>query len=213
MEGYKGGHRVSILVCMARVIIGVDEAGRGPLAGPVAVGIVAVMSRFNLDMVFPGLKDSKKLSEKKREEIYAKMQILVKSKRLAFIVVFSSHRVIDKKGITKAVARSVNLGLRKLAPKHHTVEVLLDGLLKAPKEYKQKTIIRGDESEPVISLASIAAKVERDWFMKKISKKYPEYFFEQHKGYGTKKHFAAINKFGLCDIHRRSYCKNIKTGA
>ena len=197
---------------MARVIIGVDEAGRGPLAGPVAVGIVAVMSRFNLEMVFPGLKDSKKLSEKKREEIYAKMQILVKSKRLVFIVVFSSHRVIDKKGITKAVARSVNLGLRKLAPKHHTVEVLLDGLLKAPKEYKQKTIIRGDESERVISLASIAAKVERDWFMKKISKKYPGYFFEQHKGYGTKKHFAAINKFGLCDIHRRTYCGNIKTG-
>jgi len=191
---------------MARVIIGVDEAGRGPLAGPVAVGVVAISARLNLGRMFPGLKDSKKLSEKKREEIYAKMQVLVKSKRLAFIVVFSSHTVIDKKGITKAVARSVNLGVRKLEPKHHGVEVLLDGLLKAPKEYKQKTIIRGDESEPVISLASIAAKVERDWFMKKVSKKHPGYNFEQHKGYGTKKHFAAINKFGLCDIHRRTYC-------
>ena len=206
VEGYKGGHRVSILVCMARVIIGVDEAGRGPLAGPVAVGVVAISPRFDLVRMFPGLKDSKKLSEKKREEIYAKMQVLVKLKRLAFIVVFSSHSAIDKNGITKAVAHSVNLGVRKLAPKHHRVEVLLDGLLKAPKEYKQKTIIRGDESEPIISLASIAAKVERDWFMKKVSKKHPGYFFEQHKGYGTKKHFAAINKFGLCDIHRRTYC-------
>ena len=194
---------------MARVIIGVDEAGRGPLAGPVAVGVVAVSTRFDLVEHFPGLDDSKKLSEKKREEIYAKMQILVKSKRLAFIVVFSSHSAIDKKGITKAVARSVNLGVRKLAPNHHIVEVLLDGLLKAPKEYKQKTIIRGDESEPVIALASVAAKVERDWFMKKVSKKHPEYDFAQHKGYGTKKHFAAINQFGLCDIHRRTYC-NIK---
>lgn len=198
---------------MVRVIIGVDEAGRGPLAGPVAVGIVAVSPRLNLGRIFPGLKDSKKLSEKKREEIYAKMQVLSKSKRLQYIVVFSSHSVIDKKGITKAVARAVNFGVKKLAPEHRTAEVLLDGLLKAPKEYAQKTIIRGDESEPVISLASIAAKVERDWFMQKVSKKYPEYGFEQHKGYGTRKHFAAINKFGFCSIHRRSYCKNIKTGA
>jgi len=187
-------------------IIGVDEAGRGPLAGPVAVGVVAISPRLNLGRMFPGLKDSKKLSEKKREEIYAKIRVLSKSKRLRYIVVFSSHSVIDNKGITKAVARSVNLGVRTLAPKHHRVEVLLDGLLKAPKEYRQKTIIRGDESEPVISLASIAAKVERDWFMKRVSKKYPGYNFEQHKGYGTKKHFAAINKFGLCDIHRKTYC-------
>lgn len=198
---------------MARVIIGVDEAGRGPLAGPVAVGVVAVAATFDFARHFPGLKDSKKLSEKKREEIYAKMQVLVKSKRLAFIVVFSSHRVIDKKGITKSVAHAINFGVRKLAPKHRTVEVLLDGLLRAPKEYRQKTIIRGDESQPEISLASVAAKVERDRFMKRISKKYPEYDFAQHKGYGTKKHVAAIGEFGLCDIHRHSYCKNIETGA
>ena len=191
---------------MEEFIIGVDEAGRGPLAGPVAVGVVAISPRLNLGRMFPGLKDSKKLSEKKREEIYAKIRVLSKSKRLRYIVVFSSHSVIDNKGITKAVARSVNLGVRTLAPKHHRVEVLLDGLLKAPKEYRQKTIIRGDESEPVISLASIAAKVERDWFMKKVSKKHPGYFFEQHKGYGTRKHLIAINKFGLCDIHRKTYC-------
>lgn len=190
---------------MARLIIGVDEAGRGPLAGPVAVGVVAVSPRLNLGRMFPGLKDSKKLSEKKREEIYAKMQVLVKLKRLAFIVVFSSHRVIDKKGITKSVARAVRFGVRTLAPKHSTVEVLLDGLLKAPNEYKQKTIIRGDESEPVISLASIAAKVERDWFMKKISKKYPAYDFARHKGYGTLEHRRAIKRYGLSDIHRRTY--------
>lgn len=198
---------------MARVIIGVDEAGRGPLAGPVAVGVVAVAERFDFARHFPGLKDSKKLSEKKREEIYAKMQVLVKSKRLAFIVVFSSHRVIDKKGITKSVARAVRFGVRTLAPKHHAVEVLLDGLLRAPKEYRQKTIIRGDESQPEISLASVAAKVERDRFMKRISKKYPEYDFARHKGYGTKKHMASINKFGLCDIHRRTYCKMVENKA
>ena len=191
---------------MEEFIIGVDEAGRGPLAGPVAVGVVAISPRLNLGRMFPGLKDSKKLSEKKREEIYAKIRVLSKSKRLRYIVVFSSHSVIDNKGITKAVARSVNLGVRTLAPKHHRVEVLLDGLLKAPKEYRQKTIIRGDESEPVISLASIAAKVERDWFMKKVSKKHPGYFFEQHKGYGARKHLIAINKLGLCNIHRKTYC-------
>ena len=86
---------------------------------------------------------------------------------------------------------------------------MLDGLLHAPEEYVQKTIIRGDVTEPIISLASIAAKVERDRLMKKLAKKYPQYGFEVHKGDGTKKHRQAIVRFGLCDIHRQTFCKKL----
>ncbi len=212
VEGYKAGHVLSILVCMTRVIIGVDEAGRGPLAGPVAVGVVAVMSRFNLAKAFPGLDDSKKLSPKKREELYTEAVGRARAGELTFCVRFSGNAYIDRFGITRAVRRGVWSGVRALAPDPAGTKVFLDGLLMAPPEYKQETIIGGDALVPVISLASIMAKVERDWFMKKISKKYPEYGFEQHKGYGTKKHFAAIDKFGLCAIHRHTYCGALKSG-
>jgi ribonuclease HII len=194
---------------MQHWIIGVDEAGRGPLAGPVAVGIVMVRSGFNIKKHFPGVADSKQLSEKKREEIYEFLCVHKKAGDVSFCVRFASNTYIDEHGITRAVHNSIYKGVRTLAPSPKGVRIVLDGLLHAPEEYKQKTIVRGDVTEPVISLASIAAKVERDRLMKKLAKKYPNYAFEVHKGYGTAKHRKAIKRFGLSKIHRRSFCKNL----
>lgn len=191
---------------MKKILIGVDEAGRGPLAGPVAVGIVAVPKRFNIRKAFPGVGDSKALTEKKREELYEVAVGLKKAGTITFCVRFASASVIDSIGISKAVRKSVWSGVLKLAPEADTAHVLLDGLLSAPPEYLQKTIIKGDATEPVISLASIIAKVSRDRLMHRLAKEYPEYGFEVHKGYGTKKHLDAISKFGLSEIHRRTYC-------
>lgn len=199
-----------------KYVIGVDEAGRGPLAGPVAVGVVKVPLGFNLRKHFPGVNDSKQLSEQKREELYELILQFARVGKLEFCVRFASAETIDSIGITKAVQRSIYSGVRSLAPEPKGVEILLDGLLHAPKEYKQKTIVRGDESQPIISLASIVAKVRRDRLMKQLAKKYPEYALEVHKGYGTSKHRALIKQFGLSSIHRRTYCKAVdhlvKTG-
>lgn len=186
-------------------IIGVDEAGRGPLAGPVAVGVVRVAADFDIRAAFPGVNDSKQLSERLREEIYEEMLLRTQAGDISFCIRFSSARSIDRIGITLAVRRGVYSGIRALAPEPGSVWVLLDGLLHAPEGYEQETIIRGDALEPAISLASIAAKVERDHMMHKFSMKYPGYGFESHKGYGTKKHYKAIQKLGLLDIHRRSF--------
>ena len=182
--------------------VGVDEAGRGPIAGPVAVGVVMVPAGFNIQKHFPGVADSKKLTPKKREALY---QLLQKNKTLRYIVVFASANVIDKIGITKAVRQCVWKGVKKLSPKTAGVKVLLDGLLVAPPEYTQKTIIRGDATEPIISLASISAKVLRDRQMVRFVKKFPGYGFEVHKGYGTKAHYQAIHRLGACPLHRTTY--------
>ncbi len=206
MEVHKLLHVLSILVRMQNVIIGVDEAGRGPLAGPVAVGLVRVPYGFSIKKHFPGVADSKQLSEDTREELYERLTWYQKSGEVAFVVRLSSAYLIDTIGITKAVRRCIYSGVRSLAPTTNSVQILLDGLLHAPEEYTQKTIIRGDESEPIISLASIAAKVRRDRLMKRLAKEFPEYGFDVHKGYGTKKHREAITKFGLCSIHRQSFC-------
>lgn len=200
------------LVYMAKFLIGVDEAGRGPLAGPVAIGLVAAPASFAIEEMFPGVGDSKILTPKKREEIYALLQSFANMGALRYTVLFSSSTTIDRIGISKAVSRAVHKGVRSLAPDPTGFKVLLDGLLRAPEEYAQETIIRGDATEPIISLASIAAKVERDRFMQKVSKQFPKYNFETHKGYGTKMHRKAIQKFGMCDIHRRSYCRNVLAG-
>jgi ribonuclease HII len=188
-------------------VIGVDEAGRGPLAGPVAVGLVMAKATFNIKKHFPGVADSKQLSEKKREEIYTLLLARKKAGDVSFCVRFASNTYIDERGITCAVHNSIYKGVRTLAPSSKGVRIVLDGLLHAPEEYKQETIVRGDVTEPIISLASIAAKVERDRLMKKLAKKYPNYGLEVHKGYGTLKHRKAIKRFGLSGIHRRTFCK------
>lgn len=187
-------------------IVGVDETGRGPVAGPVAVGVV-VMSPVELKK-WGRVNDSKKQSQKNREEIFKRIKKSAKARNLKYAVSFGSARMIDEKGITSAIRDSMAKALKSLKIDPKCAKVLLDGSLYAPTQYiNQKTIIKGDEKETIIALASIAAKVLRDQKMCLFSKKYPKYNFEIHKGYGTKKHIQKIKKFGLSALHRRSYLR------
>lgn len=199
-------------MCMKKWLIGIDEAGRGPLAGPVAVGVACVASGFDWSTL-TGVDDSKKLTPQHREEIYELAMHLNAEERLFFGVMLTSASYIDRYGITKAVTRGISHTLLRLhrsngiAP--NDSKVLLDGLLRAPKAYAdQTTIIGGDGKEKIIGLASILAKVTRDRFMEQLAQKeaYRAYRFEQHKGYGTVLHRALIKEFGLCDMHRRTFC-------
>ncbi|MGH7141108.1 MAG: ribonuclease HII [Minisyncoccia bacterium] len=193
-----------------RFLIGIDEAGRGPLAGPVAVGAVLVPEGFDVSQEFPGVRDSKKLSAEKREEIYAALRHRAEAVGdVRFCVRFASHHCIDRLGITRAVRLALFACAQHLAPDPGGVHVLLDGLLEAPPRFSQETIIRGDESVPLISLASISAKVERDQLMQRMAKKFPDYGFDIHKGYATAAHREAIAERGLCAIHRVTFCKKI----
>jgi ribonuclease HII len=196
---------------MQRFIVGVDEAGRGPLAGPVAVGVVRAPANYDFKKNFPGLNDSKKLSPEKREYLFGVLVERVAMGEIQFCVRFSSHGVIDSVGISRAVRRAAWSGVRALAPDAEHARVLLDGLLNAPPEYEQETIVHGDSLVPIISLASIAAKVSRDRVMCRLSKKFPDYNFDIHKGYGTAKHHSAIQEFGLCVLHRRTYTRRFLT--
>ena len=191
------------------VVVGVDEAGRGPLAGPVAVGVIAVSEGYNILEHFLGLNDSKKLSEKKREILFKTLQEQIKEGNVRAVVCLSSASMIDDKGIAFAVRHALDRGVRKLLPNPEEGKVWLDGSLKAPAEYAQETVIGGDGLIPAIMLASIAAKVTRDQLMLKTEGKYPLYGFASHKGYGTKTHIEAIRKYGPCEEHRRSFLKNI----
>jgi ribonuclease HII len=192
---------------MHRWVIGIDEAGRGPLAGPVAVGLILAPQEMDIREEFPGVADSKKLTPGARENLYALVEMRAKRGDIRFCARFQTHHYIDEFGITRAVERAIESGLRRLDVPHHDVEVYLDGLLKAPRHYAQQTIIRGDEKVPIISLASIVAKVRRDRLMRRMGKEYPQWGFELHKGYPTPAHYEKIREFGLCEIHRRTYCK------
>jgi ribonuclease HII len=189
-------------------LIGIDEAGRGPLAGPISVGAFSIKSKGTLKK-FKGVKDSKQLSEKQREEWFKRIKIEKAKGKISFAVSFSSAGVIDSKGITRATKTALNRCLKRLEKKYFAslkCRILLDGSLYAPSRYKnQKTIIDGDAKEPIIALASICAKVLRDRKMKRLAKKYPGYGFEVHKGYGTKAHYRAIKKHGISMIHRKSF--------
>ena len=189
------------------ITIGIDEVGRGPLAGPVTIGAVAVIDlpgqRGRLAGVLKGIKDSKKLNAKKREEWN---KVLRKNFECHYVSV--NNKAIDKIGIQKAILLSVKKVLKKF-PEMPDI-VLLDGLLKAPKHYNQKTIIKGDEKIPVISAASVIAKVARDRKMANLSGKLAKYGFEKHKGYGTKEHYKMIKKYGISKIHRKSYLKKLQ---
>lgn len=186
-------------------VLGVDEAGRGPLAGPVAVGVVRVEEGYDFSAAFPGLNDSKKLTEKKREDLFQKLQKEIREGRVAAVVHLSSAGKIDQYGIVPAVRGALTMGVRKLLPDPAEGKVFLDGALYAPKGYEQETVIGGDSSVPAIMLASIAAKVTRDRLMKKLARKFPQYGFELHKGYGTKFHYQALRTHGPCEIHRATY--------
>lgn len=192
--------------------MGIDEAGRGPLAGPVAVGVVVVPESFDFESTFPGLNDSKKLSEKKREALFLRLQEEMKAGTVRAVVCLSGAHVIDEKGISFAISNALSKGVRKLMPHPSEGKVYLDGSLKAPEEYEQETIIGGDALVPAIMLASIAAKVTRDRLMIQLSKDEPRYGFEAHKGYGTKAHIKALRAHGVSSFHRKTFLSRIMDG-
>ena len=226
---------------MFKYIIGIDEVGRGPLAGPVTVAALALPQnlKFKIKNLKLPLRDSKKLSPKQREAwfgyIKESQKSKVKSQRLYYAVASVSPKVIDKINITKAANLAATRAFQKLVNSYAiasvltknnvNIKVFLDGGLYLKKlqttnypdgktiedprqsrdKLKAKTITRGDEKIPAISLASIVAKVIRDGMMRELHKKYSKYGFDQHKGYGTKQHFKMIRKYGLSPIHRKSF--------
>lgn len=189
-------------------VVGIDEAGRGPLAGPVSVGLVKIPAGFN-KRFFKGIKDSKQLTLEEREFWFALATEARKRGELDFKVSLVSEKIIDKHGISHALRLGIKRCLLTLRVNNKS-KIFLDGSLKAPVEFKnQLTVIRGDEKIPVISLASICAKVIRDRKMVKLSKKFPEFNFHINKGYGTLMHRKAIQKYGLTELHRRSFLKKL----
>ena len=261
-----------------KYIVGIDEVGRGPLAGPVTVGVVVCeaelykklkrnrssyrsysktslglneritahssLACFNKNLP-PAGKDSKRLSPQLRQnyvEVLENLKISLKpcveeglrsatgarlsqspaglmacpprhtarKKFLDFHISYISNKTIDIKGLSFSIKSAIGKGIEKLKLDPKNCEVRLDGGLRAPTEFKnQKTIIRGDEKEKIIAWASILAKVSRDALMTRAGKKYPQYGFEIHKGYGTARHRLAISTHGLSPLHRKSFCKNI----
>ena len=187
-------------------IIGIDEAGRGPLAGPVAVGAVKIPISFNKNFL-KSIKDSKKLSPADRELWFGLASEARRLGVLDFKVSLVSEKVIDHKGVSFAIKLGIKRALEALATPLES-QIFLDGGIRAPAEFlHQVTVVRGDEKIPVISLASIVAKVVRDRKMVRFSKKFPDFGFEIHKGYGTLSHRKAISKYGPTAIHRRSFLK------
>jgi ribonuclease HII len=190
-------------------IIGLDEAGRGPLAGPVTAAAVLILLPNKISLlkneVFKKIllqaRDSKKLSPKKREEIF---RLIQKCSLIQFSHALVNEKVIDKINIEQATFKAMKICLNKLKVKPDLI--LVDGNRSLPKiNYLQKTIIKGDDKILSIALASIIAKVIRDKKMITLAKKYSSYHFEIHKGYPTKLHRKLLKKYGPCKIHRKSY--------
>jgi len=200
-----------------RYIVGIDEVGRGPIAGPVAVCAFMIKDDSFLTGLackdtykkLPKLKDSKKLTKKQRVTWFNYLKDKKNEGLCDYAVSFVSSENIDKFGIVKCIQKALNESLLKLTANTKNQEafyIYLDGGLKAPSEYiNQETIIRGDEIYPVISMASIMAKVSRDRIMINYAKIYPEYGFDSHVGYGTKSHYSAIKKHGQTPIHRKTF--------
>lgn len=196
----------------SRYALGIDEVGRGPLAGPVAVGVVrTALPRTAYEKLLVGIRDSKKATKLEREMWYKKALVWKKEKKIDWVVTFKTAQHIDTHGIVPAIRACIYEGIKKVGGTHND-EFLLDGGLRLVREYRnQKTIIRGDSKEPLIALAATIAKVVRDKRITLLGKKYPMYGFEMHKGYGTKKHREAIRTFGCSSIHRKTFCKYIST--
>ena len=180
-----------------RLVAGVDEVGRGPLAGPVVCAAVIMP----LDDIIEGVTDSKKLSEKRREELAA----VIREKAVAISVFSVSEREIDEINILQAVKKCMTGAVNGLKVKPDIV--LCDGL-NIGLPFKTEYIVKGDFKSYTIGCASIVAKVYRDNLMIKYAKSFPEYGFEKHKGYGTKAHIDKIKECGPCSLHRRTFIKN-----
>lgn len=187
-----------------RYVAGVDEVGRGALAGPVCAAAVLILNK-KLSGELKNIKDSKQLTAGKREKFYG---ALTGRPDIVWSVALVSEKIIEKMGIDRATWLAMERAVLKLEKK--PIFLLIDGNRFASHKLKPKTynlIIRGDEKVFSIAAASVIAKVTRDRLMIKTAKKYPQYGFEKHKGYGTKEHFAAIKKHGISEIHRRSFLR------
>ena len=180
-------------------ICGVDEAGRGPLAGPVYAAAVILPRGFEL----PGLDDSKKLTEKKREKLFD----LIRDNAVAYSIATASEKEIDEINILNATYLAMNRAIEGLAVKAEFA--LIDGNRSTGIMLPNQTVVGGDGIYSCIAAASILAKVSRDRFMLEMAKKYPEYAFEKHKGYGTKLHYERLREHGPSEIHRLSFLKKM----
>lgn len=181
-------------------ICGVDEAGRGPLAGPVCAAAVILPE----GAVIEGLDDSKKLTEKKREGLYD----IIKETAVAYSVAYGTLEEIETVNILEATYLAMNRAIAGLSVKPDFA--LIDGN-RVPRGIKIpcETVVKGDSKSMSVAAASVLAKVTRDRLMLEYDKKYPEYNFKKHKGYGTKEHTELIKQYGPCEIHRLSFLKNI----
>lgn len=182
-----------------KYVCGVDEAGRGPLAGPVFAAAV-ILPR---DYVIDGVNDSKKLTEKKREQLYSK----IKEQSLAYCVASASVDEIDEINILNATFLAMTRAVSGLQVKADFA--LVDGNRLPSLEIDEKAVVKGDALSESIAAASILAKVERDHFMLNLANEYPNYAFEKHKGYGTKLHIEMIKKYGASNVHRKTFLKKI----
>lgn len=182
-----------------KVICGIDEAGRGPLAGPVCAAAVIMPP----DDIIEGIRDSKKISAHKREMLYKK----IIDTCIDYAIEFVDNHIIDEINIHNATFLAMNRALNKLKIKPDII--LVDGYKIPNIDIEQHAIIKGDMRSYSIACASILAKVSRDRFMINISHEFPGYFFEKHKGYGTKLHIDVIRNIGPSSIHRRTFLKNI----
>ena len=180
-----------------QVICGIDEAGRGPLAGPVCAAAV-ILPR---DLQIPGLTDSKKLTDKKRRELFP----VIQEQAVAYGIGLASEQEIDEINILQATFLAMRRALDQLSVRPDLA--LIDGNRETDFGLPVKTVVKGDSLSANIAAASILAKVTRDDIMIQLSEQYPEYGFEIHKGYGTKAHYAALAEHGLSAIHRRSFLK------
>ena len=183
-----------------KLVCGVDEAGRGPLAGPVCAAAVILPDNCEIE----GLNDSKKISEKKREALFD----IIKEKAISYSIAYGSLEEIEEYNILEATYLAMNRAIEGLNTKADFA--LIDGN-RVPKGIKIpcETVVKGDSKSCSIAAASILAKVTRDRLMLEYDKKYPQYLFAQHKGYGTKAHYEAIKQHGVCEIHRLSFLKNV----
>ena len=182
-----------------QIICGVDEAGRGPLAGPVCAAAVILPPHT----VIPGLNDSKKLTDKRRRELYP----LIKEKALAYGIAFADHGEIDKINILQATYLAMERAIGQLSVRPDIA--LIDGNRAKDFGLPVKTVVHGDSLSANIAAASILAKVTRDDVMLLMAEDYPQYSFEVHKGYGTKAHYEALAQHGPCPIHRMTFLKKL----
>lgn len=178
-------------------ICGVDEAGRGPLAGPVCAA--AVILPRNLEI--PGLNDSKKLTDKKRRELFP----IIQEQAIAYGIAFVTEQEIDEINILQATFLAMQRAIDQLGGKADFA--LIDGNREKDFGLPVKTLVKGDSRSANIAAASVLAKVARDNFMEEMAKTYPQYGFDIHKGYGTKAHYAALNAHGPCPIHRMTFLR------